>query len=133
MKIERLLIVALSAVAISSGPALFALPSPQEHHDAEAKQQRGDITSARKMLLSCVSIHKKIEHVDTAHRTALVAGGHLPGDWHGRMRPVPVDVIRELPPAPPGYVFGYIDGYCVVYNPTTLLIADVIDLATLSR
>jgi hypothetical protein len=49
------------------------------------------------------------------------------------MRPVPAAVIRELAPPPPGYVFGYIDGYCVVYNPTTLLIADVIDLATLGH
>jgi Ni/Co efflux regulator RcnB len=77
--------------------------------------------------------YKNIEKVDVAHRGEFRAGGNLPNDWRKRMRPVPVAVVRELPPPPPGYVFGYIDGYCVVYNPTTLLIADVIDLATLAH
>ena len=30
----------------------------------------------------------------------------------------------------PAYVFGYMDGYAVAYNPTTQIIADVLDLAT---
>ena len=55
----------------------------------------------------------------------------MTGDWHARIRPVPEAVIRELPPAPAGYAFGYIDGYCVVYDPNTGMIADVIDLSNL--
>jgi len=133
MKIKRFLMVALSAAAIGSGPALLALPSPQEHHDADAKEQRGEYHFRQEDAPKLRQHYKKIEHVDVAHRAAFVAGGRLPDDWHGRMRPVPAAVIRELAPPPPGYVFGYIDGYCVVYSPTTLLIADVIDLATLGH
>ncbi|HLH38839.1 MAG TPA: hypothetical protein VKX39_06800 [Bryobacteraceae bacterium] len=44
---------------------------------------------------------------------------------------MPETVVAELPPPPPGYVFGYIDGYCVVYDPRTGYIADVIDLTNL--
>lgn len=56
-------------------------------------------------------------------------GEMLEGDWREHIRPVPVVIVRELPPPPPGYVFGYSDGYAVAYNPTTRIIADVIDLA----
>lgn len=41
-------------------------------------------------------------------------------------------VVRELPPPPPGYQVGYLDGYAVAYNPTTQIIADVLDLATVA-
>ena len=136
MQIKRCCIIALSAAAISSGPALFASPGPQERRDdaqARAPEQHGEYHFRQEDAPKLRQHYKKIEHVDVAHRTAFVAGGRLPGDWHGRMRPVPAAVIRELAPPPPGYVFGYIDGYCVVYNPTTLLIADVIDLATLAH
>lgn len=56
-------------------------------------------------------------------------GERLEGDWREHFRPIPVVVYRELPPPPLGYVFGYSDGYAVAYNPTTRIIADVIDLA----
>jgi len=56
-------------------------------------------------------------------------GERLEGEWREHFRPIPVVVIRQLPPPPPGYVFGYSDGYAVAYNPTTRVIADVIDLA----
>jgi Ni/Co efflux regulator RcnB len=56
-------------------------------------------------------------------------GARLEGDWRQHFRPIPVVVVRQLPPPPPGYVFGYSDGYAVAYNPTTRVIADVIDLA----
>ena len=35
---------------------------------------------------------------------------------------------RDMPPPPPGYRFGYYDGYVVAYNPTTQIVADVLDL-----
>lgn len=137
MNIKRCVMIAASAAAMASGPALFALPnpSPQERHEeAHAKAEEHHEYHFRHEDAAKLRQHyKKIEHVDVAHRTAFVAGAHLPENWHGRMHAVPVAVIRELPPAPPGYVFGYIDGYCVVYDPATLLIADVIDLATLGQ
>ena len=42
--------------------------------------------------------------------------------------PVPVHILRTLPPPPPGYVIGYYQGYNVVYDPTTYVILTAIDL-----
>ncbi|HWB32563.1 MAG TPA: hypothetical protein VG714_05255 [Acidobacteriaceae bacterium] len=64
--------------------------------------------------------------------------------WRGRRRPVFVPgqvisrtyVVRPVPrsywvsPPPPGYTYGYYDGYVVAYNPTTRVIADVLDLVS---
>jgi hypothetical protein len=65
--------------------------------------------------------------------------------WLGRRRPAFVPgqyiaheyVVRIVPgaywvgvatPPPPGYDYGYCRGYVVAYNPTTRMIADVLDL-----
>jgi hypothetical protein len=64
--------------------------------------------------------------------------------WRGRRRPVFVTgraipreyVVRTVPqsywvgapPPPPGYQYGYYGGYVVAYDPTTRVIADVLDL-----
>jgi hypothetical protein len=65
--------------------------------------------------------------------------------WRGRKRPVfvvgrPIErtyVVRPVPrsvwvntvaPPPPGYQYGYYGGYVVAYNPTTRIIADVLDI-----
>ena len=72
---------------------------------------------------------------------------HYRGDadrWRGRRRPtfapgqyipqgyvvrvVPQTYWVGAPPPPPGYQYGYYDGYVVAYNPTSRIIADVIDL-----
>jgi hypothetical protein len=64
--------------------------------------------------------------------------------WRGRRRPVfvtgrvvPRDYVIQTvpqtywvgaPPPPPGYQYGYYGGYVVAYNPTTRIVADVLDL-----
>jgi hypothetical protein len=64
--------------------------------------------------------------------------------WRGRKRPVfvtghaipstyTVQVVPQTywggaPPPPPGYQYGYYEGYMVAYDPTTRIIADVLDL-----
>lgn len=65
--------------------------------------------------------------------------------WRGRRRPVFVPgqriattyIVQPVPqgywqgvapPPPPGYQYGYYDGYVVAYNPATRIIADVLDL-----
>jgi hypothetical protein len=73
---------------------------------------------------------------------------HYRGDadrWRGHRRPVfvPGEVIARTyyvqpvprtywvnvaPPPPPGYQYGYYEGYVVAYDPTTRVIADVLDL-----
>jgi hypothetical protein len=67
--------------------------------------------------------------------------------WRGRKRPVFVTgrvfpsgyVVRPVPesywvgaPPPPGYQYGYYGGYVVAYNPTTRIVADVMDLVGVS-
>ena len=65
--------------------------------------------------------------------------------WRGHRRPVfvPGQVIERTyvvqpvprtywvgvaPPPPPGYQYGYYEGYVVAYSPATRVIADVLDL-----
>jgi len=54
------------------------------------------------------------------------AGERLPSGV--RLKSVPSSYYRTLPPPPRGYRFGYYDGYVVAYNPTTQIVADVLDL-----
>lgn len=72
--------------------------------------------------------YKEIDKVDRGHREHFVVGGRLPGDWRHHIRPVPVEVIHELPPIPAGYEVGYYDGYAVVYDPATGYTLEVLDL-----
>ncbi len=46
------------------------------------------------------------------------------------IRAVPSSYYRGAPPPPPGYRYGYYDGYVVSYNPLSRIVADVLDLAT---
>jgi Ni/Co efflux regulator RcnB len=64
------------------------------------------------------------QHPDRRH--GFRAGERLPAGVH--LRAVPSSYYRALPPPPPGYRFGYYDGYVVAYNPTTQIVADVLDL-----
>jgi len=66
--------------------------------------------------------------------------------WRGRRRPVfvagqpiprgyvvtavPRSYWQGVPPPPPGYQYGYYGGYVVAYDPTTRIIADVLDLVS---
>ena len=64
------------------------------------------------------------QHPDRRHH--IRAGERLPSGV--RLKSVPSSYYRTLPPPPPGYRFGYYDGYVVAYNPTTQIVADVLDL-----
>ena len=61
-------------------------------------------------------------------RRVFLAGGYFPHQYLGAIQPIPPDIISYLPPVPPGYAVGYYDGYAMVYDPTTYLIASVLDL-----
>ncbi|RZU40702.1 hypothetical protein [Edaphobacter modestus] len=66
-------------------------------------------------------------------RPQFVRGERIPGNYH--FQAVPRAYYSEVPPPPPGYQYGYYDGYVVAYDPTTRIIADAIDLvgAAVSR
>jgi Ni/Co efflux regulator RcnB len=66
------------------------------------------------------------QHPDRRHQ--IRAGERLPSDYRTRLKPVPQSYYRGVPPPPPGYRFGYYDGYVVAYDPTTQVVADVLDL-----
>jgi Ni/Co efflux regulator RcnB len=59
-------------------------------------------------------------------RPHFVRGERIPGSY--RFQPVPRAYYSEVPPPPPGYQYGYYDGYVVAYDPTTRVVADVLDL-----
>lgn len=58
----------------------------------------------------------------------------VPGHYIARtyvIQPVPQEYwMGAVPPPPPGYRYGYVRGYVVAYNPTTRIIADVLDLVS---
>ena len=58
-------------------------------------------------------------------RPVFVAGRPVPREYV--FRPVPQSYWVGAPP-PPGYQYGYYGGYVVAYDPTTRVIADVLDL-----
>jgi Ni/Co efflux regulator RcnB len=55
-------------------------------------------------------------------------GQRIPDNYQFQV--VPQAYYRNVPPPPPGYRYGYRDGYVVAYSPTTRIIADVLDLVT---
>ncbi len=61
-------------------------------------------------------------------RPVFVRGQAFPASY--RIQPVPRSYWQGAPPPPPGYQYGYYDGYVVAYDPTTRIIADVMDLVT---
>jgi Ni/Co efflux regulator RcnB len=65
-------------------------------------------------------------HPDRRH--SIRAGERLPNEFRGHLRAVPQSYYRYVPAPPPGYRLGYYDGYVVAYNPTTQIVADVLDL-----
>lgn len=54
--------------------------------------------------------------------------GKLPKGWQKKLQPFPPELVRQLPPVPPNCDRGYIDGVAVVYDRTTRVILDSIDL-----
>jgi hypothetical protein len=59
-------------------------------------------------------------------RPVFVTGRVVPREYV--IQPVPQTYWVSQPPPPPGYQYGYYGGYVVAYNPTTRIVADVLDL-----
>jgi Ni/Co efflux regulator RcnB len=60
------------------------------------------------------------------NRPRFYRGQRIPSNY--RIRVVPRSYYVGMAPPPPGYQYGYYDGYVVAYDPTTRIIADVMDL-----
>ena len=52
-------------------------------------------------------------------------GGQLPPGWQKKFEAFPVALERQLPPLPPDYRRGVIDGNAVIFNRHTNVIIDV--------
>ncbi|RZU43710.1 hypothetical protein [Edaphobacter modestus] len=73
------------------------------------------------------------DHWKGKKRPMFVRGQALPRGY--TIQPVPRSYWQGVPPPPPGYQYGYSDGYVVAYDPMTRIVADVMDLvnAAVSR
>jgi Ni/Co efflux regulator RcnB len=145
MNRRKFFVFALGATAVSSMP-LFSSPVPywqpdrgdhghddrRDDHHGNPHGPKGHAQNYRFRNNDYPDLrkHYKGPRRFKGARPRYAPGQYLPVDWHRRIRPVPVMVIRQLPPPPPGYQFGYIDGYAVCYDPTTRIIADVLDIVT---
>jgi hypothetical protein len=52
-------------------------------------------------------------------------GGQLPPGWQKKFEPFPTVVERRLPPLPPDYRRGVMDGHAVIFNTRSNVIVDV--------
>lgn len=55
----------------------------------------------------------------------LVVRGHLPPGLQKKIEPVPVDLVRELPPPPPDCKHVIVGGHLVLLNTKTFVVVDV--------
>jgi Ni/Co efflux regulator RcnB len=65
---------------------------------------------------------------NNSNRAHFQAGQAIPRNY--AIQSVPSSYYRGAPPPPAGYRYGYYQGYVVAYNPTTRIVADVLDLVT---
>jgi hypothetical protein len=71
---------------------------------------------------------RNLGYINRSRRPNLIIGGYIPLGDRRYFTPVPGPLLGYLPPPPPGYVVGYFDGYCVVYDPVTFTILSFVDL-----
>ncbi len=137
----------LGAALIASASIAGAQQGPQDHHDQDHGQQHdgrqdhgpqgyqngqhggGDYhfrPDDRNNLRSHYQSNIQRWQRNPQGRPHFNAGDRLPSNY--RIQAVPSSYYRGVPPPPPGYRFGYYDGYVVAYNPTSRIIADVLDL-----
>jgi Ni/Co efflux regulator RcnB len=121
MKKSRLLTLALSAALASLPIYSFAAP-PQEHKAAHPTYHFRAQDKAQ------LQPHYRAAHPhpSNGHRWAWHRGVNLPSGWQGEIEPLPQVDIALLAPPPPGYEFGYFDGWAIVYDPNTGIILDAV-------
>lgn len=136
MKNSNLLTFVLSA-AIAAVPVCSFAAVPQDHQDNDQRhdQRQNDHRAAhqnyrfRSQDRSKLQEHYRSahhEHAANAHRWAWRRGENLPSGWQGQVEPLPQEDITLLAPPPPGYEFGYYNGWAIVYDPNTGVILDAV-------
>jgi Ni/Co efflux regulator RcnB len=124
-RLSRIAVVPVLVAAMGAGIAQAQYGRDDHNHDDHGKdfhfrdEDRGHFSS---------HYNKDVDHWKShpQGRPHFVRGEHIPAGY--RFQPVPHAYYSNVPPPPPGYQYGYYDGYVVAYNPTTQIIADVLDL-----
>jgi hypothetical protein len=132
----------LSAAAVAQGVAFFG-PDHEghgkgkqkgrghdfHHEDDEGPRHRpGPVGYFRPEDRVLLSRYYPAQSLPPGLRKKYSRTGTLPPGWQKRVQPLPVAVVEQLPPPPPHCERGYVDGYAVVYDRTTRVILDAVDL-----
>ncbi|HEY2039291.1 MAG TPA: hypothetical protein VGG95_06475 [Edaphobacter sp.] len=137
-----------SAASLAMGVLVFGAvgagiaqgPPGHDHHNpppghggvppGQAKKYNGNDWRFRQEDRSHFYNHyqRDADHWRGRKRPVFVRGRAIPRGY--TIQPVPQAYWQGMAPPPPGYQYGYSDGYVVAYDPTTRIIADVLDLVT---
>lgn len=121
-------IVPALAFALFTGVVQAAPQHHDDHHDNH--DDHGNNFRFRDEDRGHFAPHyqKDVHHwQNNPHRPRFERGQRIPPNY--RFQAVPRSYYANVPPPPAGYQYGYYDGYVVAYNPTSRIIADVLDLA----
>jgi hypothetical protein len=129
--------------AIAIGTALMALPAvAQPGHGqpppGQAKKWNGNMPPGQEKKYDDWRFRQEdrdhfyshyrndADHWKGKKRPVFVRGEAIPRGY--TVQAVPRSYWQDVPPPPPGYQYGYSDGYVVAYDPATRVVADVLDL-----
>lgn len=101
-------------------------PHDREHRDERRHEAAYFRPSDRTVILN---YYRGPRRLPPGLARKLERGRSLPPGWERRFRPMPVVVVRELPPPCPTCSMGIIDNCAVVYDRRTRIILDVMALA----
>lgn len=121
----------LVVLALTAGltiPLSLAYAAPQERQEHKEHSYHFRDQDGAKLREHYRANFRTGDHIDMGRRVHFTVGARMPDDWKTRMHPVPEVIVRELPPVPSGLEIGYLDGYAVVYDPSTAEIVEVLDV-----
>jgi hypothetical protein len=101
-----------------------------EHKQTQTRTHQNVHYTVQSKNVTVVKTHyrEELTHVDRGHRPHWAVGGFIDRGQITYIQPVPAEVIVGFPAAPSGLIWGYWEGYCILYDPNTLEIVYVIDL-----
>jgi len=100
-------------------------------HDGQRQDFRFDDQYRQRFQQSYrADLYRYQQRPELRRQMQFYAGQPIPRGYV--LQAVPLGYYRDVPP-PAGYQYGYSNGYVVAYNPTTRIIADVLDLVNNTR
>jgi hypothetical protein len=124
--------LALAAILIfSASTALFADHGQGHGHGKGKGHDKGGFAYFRQQDYGpLVNYYQGPRNLPPGLAKKYYRTGTLPPGWQKKLQPFPPTLVQELPPLPPGCncSMGYIDGQAIVYDRTTRVILDSVDL-----